>query len=40
MNGNQQAFTNDQFTIRCRKNSSNPSAIEAAWTTDEVAAIV
>ena len=38
--GNQQAFTNDQFTVRCRKNASNPSSIEAAWTTDEVSAIV
>ena len=38
--GNQQAFTNDQFTVRCRKNASNPSAIESAWTTDEVVAIV
>lgn len=40
MNANQQAFTNDQFTIRARNNSSNPSVIESAWTTDEVAAIV
>jgi hypothetical protein len=40
INGNQQAFTNDQFTIQCRKNASNPSAIESAWTHDEVASIV
>jgi hypothetical protein len=39
LNANQQAFSNDQFTIRARKNASDPSAIEAAWTTDEVSAI-
>ena len=38
--GNQQAFTNDQFTIRCRKNASNPSSVEAAWTSDAVSSIV
>jgi hypothetical protein len=39
-NGNQQAFSNDQFTVRARKNASNPSAIESPWTHDEVSAIV
>jgi len=39
-NGNQQAFSGDQFTVSARKNASNPSAIESPWTHDEVAAIV
>jgi hypothetical protein len=39
LNANQQAFSNDQFTIRARRNDSNPSSVEAAWTTDEVTSI-
>lgn len=40
ISGNQQNFANDQFTVRCRKNTSNPSNIESAWTHDEVQSIV
>jgi len=36
----QQAFTNDQFTFKARRNASNPSSIEAAITHDKVSSIV
>jgi len=36
----QQAFTNDQFTFKARRNESNPSSIEAAITQDKVTSIV
>ncbi len=39
-NGNQQAFSNEQFVIRARRNDSDPSNPESAWTEEEVAAIV
>jgi len=39
-NAAQQAFSNEQFTVEARRNESNPSAIESAWTHDEVASIV
>jgi hypothetical protein len=35
----QQAFSNEQYTFEARKNSSDPSAIVAAWEHDEVASI-
>ena len=36
----QQAFSNEQYTLEARRNESNPSDIEGAWTHDEVASIV
>ena len=35
----QQAFSNEQYTLEARRNESNASDIEGAWTHEEVAAI-
>lgn len=38
-NAAQQAFSNEQYTFEARRNESDPSDIESAWTHDEVASI-